>query len=100
MRIGRTYLSRYLALMNPTRSYGTSEAAMTQLDLKSGKIDTKIHPDGPGGHSPRNTFQGTLDNFQPYGIKISVLCLHRAGRATPYEDTVAKIDKIHKDSHL
>ncbi|KAG8849799.1 hypothetical protein FRB96_000622 [Tulasnella sp. 330] len=79
---------------------GESELFLANLDLRGkGVVDTKIYP-VDGAHKPENlrkTFQISLDQFRPRGIKIRVLYLHAPDHTVPYDETVAELDTMHKE---
>ncbi|KAG9002384.1 hypothetical protein FRB93_011501 [Tulasnella sp. JGI-2019a] len=81
---------------------GKSEPFLATLKLKANTtVDTKISPfNNPGAHKPeslRKLVEESLSHFRPRGIKIRVLYLHAPDRTVPYEETVAEVDRLHKE---
>ena len=74
---------------------------LSQLDLKSARVDTKIFPREPGQHSPeklRQTFKLSLEALGD--IKIRVYYLHGPDRSVPYEETLEAINDLYKQGLL
>lgn len=79
---------------------GTTEETLAKLDLSKCKIDTKVWPLAPGDHRPegiRKSVNESLAHFRPHGIKIRILYLHKPDAATPFEETLAEINKLHQE---
>ncbi|KAG9024465.1 hypothetical protein FRB95_011463 [Tulasnella sp. JGI-2019a] len=89
---------------NSCRVYGDgkSEPFLAALNLKANTtVDTKVSPwNNPGAHRPENLRKLTeesLSHFRPHGIKIRVFYLHAPDLTVPYEETVAEVDRLHKE---
>ncbi|KAG9008400.1 hypothetical protein FRB94_013322 [Tulasnella sp. JGI-2019a] len=81
---------------------GKSEPFLAALNLKANTtVDTKVSPwNNPGAHRPENLRKLTeesLSHFRPHGIKIRVFYLHAPDLTVPYEETVAEVDRLHKE---
>ncbi|KAH9893900.1 Aldo/keto reductase [Epithele typhae] len=76
---------------------GTTEAYLSELDLKGASVDTKVYPVKPGDHAPsalRATFQTSLKEL---GVsKVRVLYLHAPDRSVPFEDTAREMNELYK----
>jgi aflatoxin B1 aldehyde reductase len=60
-----------------------------------------VYPVKPGDHAPeklRATFFASLKALKR--DKVRVLYLHAPDRSVPFEDTVAEMDKLHKEGKL
>ncbi|KAI0044877.1 aflatoxin B1-aldehyde reductase [Auriscalpium vulgare] len=78
-------------------SNNTSEQLVAKLKLDGVRVDTKIHPNQPGGFAPaklKEQVQLSLNALN--GVKIRTLYLHAPDRSTPFEETLSAIDELHK----
>jgi len=77
---------------------GTTEEYLSKLDLKGASVDTKVYPVKPGDHKPealRATFKTSLEKLSLK--KVRILYLHAPDRSVPFEETLAEMDKLHKE---
>jgi len=87
--------------LDTARGYGegTTEEYLSKLNIGDAVIDTKVFPGKPGDHNPTNLrrifVDGSLKVLSPH--KVRVLYLHAPDRSVPYEETVAEVDKLHKE---
>ncbi len=61
-------------------------------------VSSRVYPVNPGDHSPaklRTTFEASLKGLKVQ--KVRTLYLHAPDRATPFEETCAEVDKLHKE---
>lgn len=78
---------------------------LATCNLRNAKVDTKIFP-GPefkGGHAAgalRANLEESAAIFKPRGIKIRTVYLHAPDVATPFEETIAALDQMHKEGLL
>lgn len=77
---------------------GTTERWLGELDTSGLTIDTKVFPKEPGDHAPaklRATFETSLHEL---GVKkVRVLYLHAPDRSVPWAETLAEVDKLHRE---
>src|SRR4051794_12356114 len=62
------------------------------------KIATKVYPTRGGEHKPENLrrmFQESLDALETDCVDI--FYLHAADRTVPFQETLAEVDKLHKE---
>jgi len=100
-RILDVYLSRFKEI-DTARVYaeGTTEEYLAKLDLKGASVDTKVMP-FQGGHKPealRRTLGVSLEKLSPYRVRI--FYLHAPDRTVPFSDTLAEVDKLHKEGQF
>ncbi|KZP01189.1 Aldo keto reductase [Calocera viscosa TUFC12733] len=77
---------------------GTSEEYLGKLDLKGGRVDTKLSSHEPGAFAPdqlRAQLAESLNALGPH--KIRVLYLHAPDRKTPIEDTLRELNEMYKE---
>ncbi|KZP01193.1 Aldo/keto reductase [Calocera viscosa TUFC12733] len=77
---------------------GTSEEFVGKLDLRGGRVDTKLFAAEPGGFAPdklRAQMAESLNALGPH--KIRVLYLHAPDRVTPIEDTLRELNEMYKE---
>jgi len=63
--------------------------------------DCRVYPVKPGDHKPealRATFNTSLEKLSPN--KVRILYLHAPDRSVPFEETLAEVDKLHKEGLL
>ncbi|KAJ7050342.1 NADP-dependent oxidoreductase domain-containing protein [Mycena amicta] len=78
--------------------FGTSEKILGQMDLHGGVVDTKIYPLMPGGHSRAKLREACDRTLTALGRKcVRVLYLNAPDHATPFEETLAAMDELHKE---
>lgn len=78
--------------------FGTTQDFLGKLDLKGLRVDTKARPFKAGDHSPeklREQMKASLKALGPN--KIRVYYLHGPDRATPFEDTLRELNKMHEE---
>jgi len=78
--------------------FGTSEEYLGKLDLKGGRVDTKLFPKEPGTFAPatlRAQLNESLKALGPH--KIRVLYLHAPDRKTDIEETLGELNKMYEE---
>ncbi|KZP01192.1 Aldo/keto reductase [Calocera viscosa TUFC12733] len=77
---------------------GTSEEFVGKLDLRGGRVDTKLFASEPGGFAPEKLRAQLNESLKALGPhKIRVLYLHAPDRATPFEDTLRELNEMYKE---
>ncbi|KAJ3966935.1 Aldo/keto reductase [Lentinula raphanica] len=79
---------------------GTTEELLSKLDLKGATIDTKVYPVKPGDHSPASLRSTFLTSLELKRDKVRVLYLHAPDRSTPFEETVAEVNKLYQEGRF
>ncbi|KAF8520235.1 Aldo/keto reductase [Hysterangium stoloniferum] len=77
---------------------GTTESYLSKLELKDASVDTKVYPVKAGDHAPealRRTFQISLKALGH--LNVRVFYLHAPDRSVPFVDTLAEVDRLHKE---
>lgn len=95
-----TARENHVTELDTARAYcsGTTERWLQSLDTEGFTIDTKVYPVQPGDHAPaklRATFQHSLETLG--GKKVRVLYLHAPDHSTPFEETLAEVDKLYRE---
>ena len=65
------------------------------------RVDTKVAPMEPWGHSPDRLAASLRDSLEALnGKKIRVLYLHAPDRTVPYEETLEALNELYKTGAL
>ncbi|KZO99160.1 Aldo/keto reductase [Calocera viscosa TUFC12733] len=86
--------------LDTARGYaaGTTEAYLSKLDLKNAVIDTKVWPNAPNFHKAAGLREALLTSLKTLNRKsVRIFYLHAPDRTTPFEETCAELDKLHKE---
>ncbi|KAJ3313962.1 Aflatoxin B1 aldehyde reductase member 2 [Boothiomyces sp. JEL0838] len=77
---------------------GNTEEVLCELQVqKDFKLATKAFPFKPGMHSPELLEKQFMESLDALGSKcVDIFYLHAPDHATPFEDTLKKVDEFHK----
>ncbi|KAG8855169.1 hypothetical protein FRB96_007207 [Tulasnella sp. 330] len=95
------YFARGHTELDTARAYagGTTEEYLSQMNLGSATIDTKVAPHKAGDHRPPNLRRILKSSLQILGDhnKVRVLYLHAPDHSVPFKETCAEIDKLYNE---
>ncbi|KZT61535.1 Aldo/keto reductase [Calocera cornea HHB12733] len=78
--------------------FGTSEEYLGKLDMRGGRIDTKLFARESGGFAPEKLRAQMKESLKALGPhKIRVLYLHAPDRGTPIEVVLRELNEMYKE---